>query len=80
MASNVYLSESQIAAGRGSSRVPQGLQQATFVQRKLKNLYEKTYKYLVRRKDCIETTEDVLVWRRPFMSTLLYIAVHWLFV
>lgn len=63
-----------------SRQAQQGLDHATFTQRKLQDLYTKTYRFLAPRKSWIEEFERVLVWNKAAMSAFLYVMVHMAFV
>ncbi len=54
--------------------------QAIFAQEKLERIYLKTYGYLRPYKGAIELAQEVLVWKKPIASALLYIVIHWMFV
>ncbi len=54
-------------------------EQAVFAQRKLEELYEKTYRRLWPHREAVRSAQEVLVWRRPVAATLLYLGIHWIF-
>ena len=54
--------------------------QAIFAQEKLEKIFAKTYRYLRPYKGAVELAEEVLVWKKPLASALVYIAIHWIFV
>ncbi len=54
--------------------------QAKFAQQKLERIYARTYVYLRPYKGAVELAQEVLVWKKPVASALLYIAIHWMFV
>lgn len=56
-----------------------GLQQALYMQRKLKGIYQVTCECLASRRDWIEEAQNVLVWNKPIVSGCLYLLVHWAF-
>ena len=58
----------------------QGLQHASFTQRKLEKFYLATYMFFLGSKDWLQVIQQILVWNKPLASAALYIAVHWLFV
>lgn len=51
-----------------------------FAQRKLEELYGKTYRRLSEWQGVLEVIQEVLVWRKPALALGLYLAVHWLFL
>lgn len=50
-----------------------------FAQRKLEENYGKVYRRLEPWRDAIQTGKEVLVWKRPVLSVLLYAVTHWVF-
>ena len=56
------------------------LDRETFVQRRLEDAYRKTYARLNGYRNALEYIREVLVWRRPYASAVLYLAIHWVFM
>lgn len=54
--------------------------QALFIQQKLEKIYKKTHELLAPYRRVIELFEDVLVWKKPIPSIVMYIVIHWIFV
>lgn len=63
-----------------SQGAPPSESELVFAQRKLEELYGKTYRRLSEWQAALEVAQEVLVWRRPAPALALYLAVHWLFL
>ena len=53
--------------------------QALFAQRKLKEIYDKTCVRLDPYRDVVEIVQEVILWRKPTFTGLLYVFVHFVF-
>lgn len=56
------------------------VRQALFIQEKLESIYKKTHEFLGPYRKSIELFQDVLVWKKPVASIMMYIVIHWMFV
>ena len=54
--------------------------QFAFAQRKLEENYSKVYRALVKWQTVFDVGQEVLVWKRPVLAAVLYLAVHALFL
>ena len=50
-----------------------------FAQEELDKKYKEVYKKLYSWKDSIHLIQEVLTWKKPLFSLVLYIGIHWLF-
>lgn len=55
------------------------LKAARFTQEKLESYYEDTCRRLWPWRDTIDLVQEVLTWKKPLLSLVLYITVHWTF-
>ena len=53
--------------------------QAIYAQMKLKNIYMKTCVHLASLRDGVRMLQEAILWRRPFLSVMVYVAVHLLY-
>lgn len=51
-----------------------------FAQRKLEENYSKIYRVFVKWRTVFDVGQEVLVWKRPVLAAVLYLAVHALFL
>lgn len=71
---------SKMAAPSTNAHSSVTVEQEAFAQRKLEELYRKTYEKLRPYRSWIELAQEVFVWRKPAASLVLYIAIHWMFM
>ena len=50
-----------------------------FTQERLEHYYNKLKGKLSPWKDVVHFIQDVLTWKQPPFSLLLFVAVHWIF-
>ena len=54
-------------------------QQAIFAQRKLLDIYNKTCLWFASYREVFLGLEEIVLWRKPVLTFILYLSVHFLF-
>ena len=55
------------------------LKEAKFIQEKLESYYDQVYETLWPWRDAVLLVQETLTWKKPFISLILYVIVHFVF-